>query len=495
MASKTRIPSDDILINTLQERFGLNDFRPLQRDIIKSILAGADTFALLPTGGGKSLCYQLPSLLLPGITLVISPLIALMRDQVEGLKKKGIPSAAITSAEPLSEKEMIMRRVKEGKIKILYVSPERLANSVFVKTLSRLEISLLVVDEAHCVTEWGDGFRPEYRRVSSFIEKLPHRPVTAAFTATASPGAISDIASSLKMRDPRIFRASFDRPNLFFETVRCRNKPEELLKILPRIYSLFAGKGKTAPCGIIYCMTRKETAALASFLTHNGYESAYYHAGLSNEKRASVQAGFIDGKVPLLTATNAFGMGIDKPDVRFVIHYGIPSSPERYMQEAGRAGRDGLPSYCLLMSDAKDHITGRKLLKENRKTVPAGNAEKAFLEMETYAKGNSCLREQLLSYFGEKPKGPCMSCGFCRGRSIRIVPKADTVYDLLRSVRKEQAERLRIKQSRIFTDHQLRLIAESRPVTMSGLSSIEGIPLLKALIFGRPLLDAVRSLL
>jgi ATP-dependent DNA helicase RecQ len=315
----------------LRQTFGYPAFRRGQREIIDHILSSRDVLAILPTGGGKSLCFQIPALILPGLTVVISPLISLMGDQVSALRLNGVPAAYINSTMEFSEIRTVLSAVRQSHIKLLYIAPERLLTPVFLDLAKNIQISMVCVDEAHCISVWGHDFRPNYRDISVFVRELPYRPTVSAFTATATRNVKQDIVDLLELQEPFQIETGFDRPNLYFEIRRPKNKREELLKILGN----YQGKS-----GIIYCSTRKDTEEICEFLNLNGVRAGKYHVGLLAEEREANQQDFIFDRVQIITATNAFGMGVDKSDVRFVIHYNIPMSLENFYQEAGRAGRE-----------------------------------------------------------------------------------------------------------------------------------------------------------
>ena len=400
----------------LQKYFGYSAFRPGQDALIDGILEGRDVFGIMPTGGGKSLCYQVPGLLLPGITLVVSPLISLMRDQVMSLKAVGIAGAYINSTLNAAQIRAVYRNLEAGMYKIVYVAPERLEYEGFQAVAARLPISLLAVDEAHCISQWGQDFRPSYLKIPEFVEALPRRPILAAFTATATRRVQEDIIRDLDLHRPRIIQTGFDRPNLYFEVQHPLHKEDALLPLVEK----FRGKA-----GIIYCSTRKTVESVCTQLQSAGYPATRYHAGLEEEERTANQEDFLYDRKSLMVATNAFGMGIDKPNVRFVIHYQMPKSLEAYYQEAGRAGRDGEPAQCILLYSPQDVSIAKCLINnasENSELTPSQQEQVRIQELRRldamirYCTTDLCLRSHILSYFGENAPEVCGNCGSCRGK-------------------------------------------------------------------------------
>ena len=396
----------------LKRYFGYDSFRPGQEEIVSALLAGRDALAIMPTGAGKSLCYQVPALLLPGLTLVISPLISLMQDQVKGLNAAGIHAAFINSSLTETQIARALDLAAEGSYKLVYVAPERLESPVFRSFSAGADISMVTVDEAHCISQWGQDFRPSYLKILDFIDSLPRRPIVSAFTATATREVKDDIVCTLRLHDPKVLVTGFDRPNLYFQVERTRRKDDFVIQYL---------RDHPGESGIIYCATRKNVDKLQELLTEYGFAATKYHAGLSAEARRKNQNDFIYDTAPVIVATNAFGMGIDKSNVRFVLHYNMPQSMENYYQEAGRAGRDGLPSQCVLLFSAQDVIINKFLL--DKKDFAEMDDEEADLlrqrdlqrlqTMERYCQTTECLRNYILAYFGEHPTAPCGNCGSC----------------------------------------------------------------------------------
>ena len=391
---------------------GYDSFRAGQKSVIDSILAGSDAFAVMPTGAGKSVCYQIPAVLLPGITLVISPLISLMQDQVKALNEAGVQAAFINSS--LSEKDYneTIRKARQGTYKIIYIAPERLVTEGFLALAKSVPISMVTVDEAHCISQWGQDFRPSYMKIVEFVKTLEKRPIISAFTATATETVREDIVCTLGLQNPFTLVNGFDRENLFFQVEKPKNKEQYILKYI---------SGHSGDSGIIYCATRKNVDNIYELLKSKGISVGKYHAGMSAVERKKMQDDFVFDYTSIVVATNAFGMGIDKSNVRFVIHYNMPQSMENYYQEAGRAGRDGLDAKCILLFSPQDIVINRFLLdhKEmqdldpaDRETVRERDARRLQV-MERYCYTTECLRNYILKYFGENPEKPCQDCGNC----------------------------------------------------------------------------------
>ena len=399
----------------LRQHFGFSSFREGQQPLIDAVLSGRDALGVMPTGGGKSLCYELPALLLPGLTLVVSPLISLMKDQVMALQNAGIPAGCINSAMPYDELREVCRSARYGAYKLLYIAPERLLTDGFCALACELDISLVAVDEAHCISQWGQDFRPSYLKIVEFLQKLPRRPAVAAFTATATAQVRADIVRILCLHDPETVITGFDRPNLRFEVLRPKDKRAALLELLDN---------RRDKSGIIYCATRKSVEQVCAFLQEAGFAATRYHAGLSAEERRENQEAFIRDSRPVMAATNAFGMGIDKSNVSYVIHYNMPKSLEAYYQAAGRAGRDGAPADCILFFSPGDGTTAKYLIlnaaeneeltDEQRQAVQAQDLDRLAV-MTGYCKTTGCLRGYILDYFGQPHAPVCSNCGNCQG--------------------------------------------------------------------------------
>lgn len=390
-------------LDVLREVFGFQAFRPGQDTVIEQLVAGKDVLAIMPTGGGKSLCYQIPALVRPGLAIVVSPLIALIKDQVDALRANGVAAAGLHSGLARDELMEVYGQLWRGDLKLLYVAPERILLPDFLARLQEMPLALIAIDEAHCISQWGHDFRPEYAELGRLRHLFPHIPLVA-LTATADDATRQDILNRLALNDPLVHLASFDRPNIRYTLVEKFKPSEQLLHYVQK---------QAGQCGIVYCTSRKRTEEVADLLKVRNYRAACYHAGLPSEQRAAVQDAFIRDDLDIVVATVAFGMGIDKPNVRFVVHYDIPKNIEAYYQETGRAGRDGLPAEALLLFDPADIERVRGLLENNE------NAEQRQVEifklnlMSAFAEAQTCRRQVLLNYFGEYHAEPCGNCDIC----------------------------------------------------------------------------------
>lgn len=455
----------------LKQYFGFNEFRPLQKEIIDHVLAKRDTLVIMPTGSGKSLCYQLPALALDGVTLVVSPLIALMKDQVDGLRANGIQAACINSTYTAADIRATLEEARRGQCKLLYVAPERLAIPTFRDTLQTLPIRLIAVDEAHCISEWGHDFRPEYRTLDDLRPLFPGVP-WIALTATANDQVRTDIIKQLGLQGGRAFVSTFNRPNL---TYLVRPKAAWRNIVTKALESV---RGSSA---IIYCLSRKDTERIATRLQTEGWNALPYHAGLTDQLRRETQEKFIRDECPIVVATIAFGMGINKPNVRLVVHADLPRSVEGYYQETGRAGRDGLPSTCLFFYSPGDRWKREFILRQASHEEQV-RARRQLEHMVRYAESKDCRRGFLLRYFGEEWRKPsCESCDVCLGdKAAFVVTTTETTYDValfeeLRALRKRLADERRVPPYVIFSDRSLREMAERYPQSLASLRRIHGV--------------------
>jgi ATP-dependent DNA helicase RecQ len=451
-------PHDGLLLDALHRIWGFSDFRPLQRDAMHAVLDGRDGVVVLPTGGGKSLCFQAPAMIdlpswgpssagphtepswdpavagLPrrGFALVVSPLISLMKDQVDGLRVDGVPAAFLNSTQSTAERDAVIATLREDRCRLLYVSPERLVgegSQGFRRMLQQSGVRFIAIDEAHCISQWGHDFRPEYRQLGRVRDDFPDASFHA-FTATATNRVRRDIVAELRLRDPLVLVGSFDRPNLVYRVVRRGNLHAQLQQILAR------HEGES---GIVYCLSRKEVEAVAGWLCAEGLRAVPYHAGLSDAIRARHQEEFLDERVDIVVATVAFGMGIDRSNVRFVVHAGSPRSPEHYQQESGRAGRDGLPAECVLIYAGSDFIRWRQMLEASGELTDS--ARELLRDMEHYATGTRCRHRTLIEYFGERyERDACGACDWC-------LKELDEVSDSTMLARKILSCVARVKQS------------------------------------------------
>ena len=419
----------------LKEYFGYDSFRAGQEQLVDAILAGRDVFGVMPTGAGKSLCYQVPALLLPGVTLVVSPLISLMQDQVRALIEVGAPAAYLNSALTPGQYRHALRNARQGQYKIIYVAPERLLTPLFSEFAKSVQISLVAVDEAHCVSQWGQDFRPGYLQIAPFLRGLTSRPPVAAFTATATAEVRRDVVRLLELRDPVQVVTGFDRRNLYYEVRAPKDKKRALLEILA---------GFPQEAGIVYCATRKNVEDVCDFLNQQGVRAARYHAGLPKEERTKNQEDFLYDRVRVMVATNAFGMGIDKSDVRFVVHFNMPKDMESYYQEAGRAGRDGAPARCILLYSGTDvhtnqflithsHTDGENLDEKTRAALVQRDLDR-LRQMTFYSTTTRCLRHFILDYFGEESPLTCDRCSNCTqpGKDVDITVDAQKILSCVK---------------------------------------------------------------
>lgn len=389
----------------LQKYFGYPNFREGQKKIVSRILDRKDTLGVMPTGGGKSICYQIPAIIFPGVTLVISPLISLMKDQIDTLQGVGVPATFINSTISHTEVQRRIERTRNGEIKLLYVAPERFDSPSFRHLFENLNLSLIAIDEAHCMSQWGHDFRPSYRSIGTYIKELPIRPVLSAFTATATPEVIQDICAILGMDHTGVFVSGFGRPNLAFSVVRGTNKRDFVTNYLDMNRDV---------AGIIYASTRKEVDQLYQFLTQKGYSVGRYHAGLTEEERLQTQEKFLYDDIQIIVATNAFGMGIDKSNVRYVLHNNLPKNIESYYQEAGRAGRDGESSECILLFQPKDIHVQKFLIEQNTSPERQAHEYGKLQSMVDYCYAQQCLQQSIRNYFGEETQETCGQCDNCK---------------------------------------------------------------------------------
>jgi ATP-dependent DNA helicase RecQ len=402
----------------LEKYWGYHSFRPLQREAMEAVVAGRDSLLVLPTGGGKSLCFQAPALLSDGLAIVVSPLISLMKDQVDTLAGNGVPAACYHSAMPADQKSEVARGIRDGQYRLLYVAPERLVGDGgggFQNLVASRRLSFIAVDEAHCISQWGHDFRPEYRQLARLRDRWPALSLHA-YTATATARVRRDIVAQLGLRDPQELVGSFDRPNLVYRVLARSSLKTQILEVLER---------HRGQAGIIYCSSRKEVDALAQWLHDTGWRARPYHAGMDDDTRHRNQDAFLNEDIDLIVATVAFGMGIDRSDVRFVIHAGAPQSLEHYQQESGRAGRDGLAAECVLIACGADFLKWRMMLEKNGELTEARRA--LMRDMERYAASVGCRHKRLVGYFGESfTKDDCGACDYCLGE-LEAVPDAITV--------------------------------------------------------------------
>ena len=417
------INSRDRALQLLQTYFGYTSFRPAQKAPVESLLKNEDVVAIMPTGAGKSICFQIPALCKSGLTVVFSPLISLMKDQVDGLVDQNIPAALINSTLTQTEFNKTMYDVRSGNIKLLYISPERLGSNFFCNVLRSMPISQVIVDEAHCISQWGHDFRPSYRLIGDWLASLPKRPVVGAFTATATKAVENDIKTLLGLDHANVYVTGFDRPNLSFSVVRTPKRMDYVVDYVRR---------HSHENGIIYCSTRKDVERVYDNLTRAGIQTGYYHAGLSDEMRKDMQNKYAFDQLQVMVATNAFGMGIDKSNVRYVLHYQMPRNMESYYQEAGRAGRDGAPAECILLYSGQDVRVHKYLIEQGHLEPQREQVELRKLQsMIDYCFCSTCLRKYMLAYFGEiVPWIECSNCSSCntKGERVNVTKEAKAIF-------------------------------------------------------------------
>ena len=510
---------------TLRKYFGHEAFRPGQEVMVNALTHHRDALGVMPTGAGKSMCYQVPALMLPGVAIVISPLISLMADQVAALKSAGVPAAYLNSSLTPRQMDLAMQRARQGAYKIIYVAPERLETPSFQAMAQSMPISLLAVDEAHCVSQWGQDFRPVYLRIADFVDSLPTRPVMGAFTATATERVRQDIIRLLRLQNPETVTTGFDRPNLYFEVIRPKNRDAALMDILRR---------KRGESGIVYCATRKAVEQVCDKLIRAGIDATRYHAGLSDEERKENQEKFQYDTCPVMVATNAFGMGIDKSNVRFVIHYQMPRSMEAYYQEAGRAGRDGEAAECILLYNGSDIFTAKWMIEHTEPNENMTAAEQSAVRyqdmnrlnrMVDYCTKPGCLRAFILRYFGENTAQDCGHCSACCGarygeaeeatqKRQRIaadgahlgqqataakvgsekieIPAGGDLFEQLRQVRMALSKLYHVAPFIICSDATLTSMVRRKPETLEGMRSVSGMGEIKTARYGEAFLQVIR---
>ena len=505
------------LYQTLKHYFGYDTLRPGQQDLMEGILNGIDVLGIMPTGAGKSLCYQVPALMLPGITIVISPLISLMSDQVKALNQAGVHAAYINSSLTENQIRAALLYAAQGQYKIIYVAPERLNTMRFLDFACRADISMVTVDEAHCISQWGQDFRPSYLEIADFLARLPRRPVVSAFTATATERVKQDITGSLHLQNPVTVVTGFDRPNLFFRVVKRKGGKETDNSILNYV------KRHEDESGIIYCATKKNVDSVCELLLQHGILAGRYHAGLSLEERKESQDDFTYDRIRVMVATNAFGMGIDKSNVRYVLHYNMPQSLEYYYQEAGRAGRDGEEAECVLFFSKQDIMINKRLLdyKATEGGYTAGdpavraNEQRKLNQMIHYCETDECLRQYILNYFGDHSPCICEKCSNCvvtedeveenyieTGRAKKktaeladLTEEGQELFEKLRKCRSELAAKQGVPPFIICSDKTLKDMCARCPADKTQMADVYGMGAQKTASYGESFAEIIRMFL
>mgnify|MGYP001509132919 FL=1 len=505
------------LYQTLKHYFGYDTLRPGQQDLMEGILNGSDVLGIMPTGAGKSLCYQVPALMLPGITIVISPLISLMSDQVKALNQAGVHAAYINSSLTENQIRAALLYAAQGQYKIIYVAPERLNTMRFLDFACRADISMVTVDEAHCISQWGQDFRPSYLEIADFLARLPRRPVVSAFTATATERVKQDITGSLHLQNPVTVVTGFDRPNLFFRVVKRKGGKETDNSILNYV------KRHGDESGIIYCATKKNVDSVCELLLQHGILAGRYHAGLSLEERKESQDDFTYDRIRVMVATNAFGMGIDKSNVRYVLHYNMPQSLEYYYQEAGRAGRDGEEAECVLFFSKQDIMINKRLLDykategEYTSGDPAvrANEQRKLNQMIHYCETDECLRQYILNYFGDHSPCICEKCSNCvvtedeveenyieTGRAKKktaeladLTEEGQELFEKLRKCRSELAAKQGVPPFIICSDKTLKDMCARCPADKTQMADVYGMGAQKIASYGESFAEIIRMFL